>query len=574
MTLGENMSYIVLARKYRPQNFSEVYAQDHVTQILQSALESGRVAHAYLFTGPRGVGKTSLARIMAKSLNCETGPTTHPCNVCVNCTEITAGVSPDVIEIDGASNTGVDDIRELQRELLYAASGAKYKIYIIDEVHMLSKNAFNALLKTLEEPPPNVIFIFATTEPQKVLPTIISRCQRYDFKRIPVEAIVQRLKDLAAEENITIDEDSLYLIARKADGGMRDALSLMDQTISYCGDKIEIARVRQIFGMIPTQVYFEFMQKIKEGETAGIITRLHAIFEEGMDLQEFLSGMLEYLRLVLLFNIGVQLRDIGSDEMNLYQEIAEVFSQSELLYIVSQLIKTKNDIRQSGNPYLLIEAMMIKLSRMDEMEDVGVLIESLKHGAALSAPKVQKAAPARSRPEPVRSRPEPRQAAAPRAQSQAQREMAPPPAESYAPPEEAPMPKAPASIEEDDDNEVIECNLESLKQNWKKLLARVKKQSMMAFIALEKSEILSLGERVLTLKAIDNTNISTLNNNKEIIETEIEKLTGKKLVLRPTLDDNYVAPSEVEIKRKSLDEIKAENPELAEFINETQARLV
>lgn len=587
MSLGDIMSYIVLARKYRPQNFSEVYAQDHVTQILQSALESGRIAHAYLFTGPRGVGKTSLARIMAKSLNCEKGPTTHPCNVCVNCTEITAGVSPDVIEIDGASNTGVDDIRELQRELLYAASGAKYKIYIIDEVHMLSKNAFNALLKTLEEPPPNVIFIFATTEPQKVLPTIISRCQRYDFKRIPVEAIVQRLADLAREENITIDEDSLYLIARKADGGMRDALSLMDQTISYCGDKIEIAQVRQIFGMIPTQVYFEFMQKIKEGETAGIVTRLHAIFEEGMDLQEFLSGMLEYLRLVLLFNIGVQLRDIGSDEMNLYSEIAKVFSQSELLYVVSQLIKTKNDIKQSGNPYLLIEAMMIKLSRMDEMEDIGVLIEALKHGGSLSAPKMQKAAP-------VRSRPEPQQApakAAPRAQRSAPREEAPLPeapapsapsapvasrAQSNAPQEEAPWPTAPESVEpvEYNDTQVIECSVESLKKNWDKLLARVKKASPMASIALDKSEILSLGERVLTLKAIDNTNISTLNKNQEIIEKEIEKLTGKKLVLKPTLDDDYVAPSEVEIKRKTIDEIKAENPELAEFINETQARLV
>jgi len=582
MSLGDIMSYIVLARKYRPQNFSEVYAQDHVTQILQSALESGRIAHAYLFTGPRGVGKTSLARIMAKSLNCETGPTSHPCNVCVNCTEITAGVSPDVIEIDGASNTGVDDIRELQRELLYAASGAKYKIYIIDEVHMLSKNAFNALLKTLEEPPPNVIFIFATTEPQKVLPTIISRCQRYDFKRIPVEAIVQRLADLAQKENITIDEDSLYLIARKADGGMRDALSLLDQTISYCGDKIEIAQVRQIFGMIPTQVYFEFMQKIKEGETAGIVTRLHAIFEEGMDLQEFLSGMLEYLRLVLLFNIGVQLRDIGSDEMNLYSEIAKMFSQSELLYVVSQLIKTKNDIKQSGNPYLLIEAMMIKLSRMDEMEDIGVLIESLKHGGSLSAPKMQKAAPIGNRPEPQRAPAK----ATPRAQSSAPLPEAPvssapstpvsPRAQSFAPKEELPLTVTPESVDpvEDDETQVIECNLESLKKNWGKLLSRVKKQSMMAFIALDKSEILSLGERVLTLKASDNTNMMALNKNQEIIEKEIEKLTGKKLVLKPTLDDDYVAPSEVEIKRKTIDEIKAENPELAEFINETQARLV
>lgn len=563
------MSYVVLARKYRPQNFSEVYAQDHVTQILQSALESGRIAHAYLFTGPRGVGKTSLARIMAKSLNCETGPTAHPCNKCVNCTEITAGVSPDVIEIDGASNTGVDDIRELQRELLYAASGAKYKIYIIDEVHMLSKNAFNALLKTLEEPPPNVIFIFATTEPQKVLPTIISRCQRYDFKRIPIEAIVQRLADLARLEDISIDEDSLYLIARKADGGMRDALSLMDQTISYCGNKIEIAQVRQIFGMIPTQVYYEFMHNIKAAETAGIITKLHLIFEEGMDLQEFLSGMLEYLRLVLLYNIGVQLRDIGSDEMPLYKEIAELFNQSELLYIVSQLIKTKNDIRQSGNPYLLIEALMIKLSRMAEMEDVGALIEAIKRGGVTTtAPSVSKAQAPAAKPLAQRTYEAAKPAPRPQSPPPQRREYAPSPPQMR---ETAPLPEP---VEDECDGSPIECTLESLKANWKRLVARVRKDSMMASLALGNSEILSLGERILALKAGSNTDLDTLKTNQETIEKQIEALTSKKLVLNLTLDDNFEIPDKVEIKRKSLEEIKAENPDLAEFINETQARLV
>lgn len=359
------MSYIVLARKYRPQSFSEVYAQDHVTKILQSAISSGRIAHAYLFTGPRGVGKTSLARIMAKSLNCVDGPTTHPCNVCTNCTEITAGVSPDVIEIDGASNTGVDDIRELQKELLYAASGSKYKIYIIDEVHMLSKNAFNALLKTLEEPPENVIFIFATTEPHKVLPTIISRCQRYDFKRIPIEAIVARLRELAEQEGIKADDESLYLIARKADGGMRDALSLMDQTISYCANDIQIAQVRQIFGMIPNQLYYDFMCHIKDHDAQKLIISLHQIFEEGTDLQEFIANMMEYLRLVLLSKLGIGIKDVSAEELPLFAEVANMFSQNDLMYIMSQLMQTRLDIRQSNNPYLLIEATMIKLSRLD-----------------------------------------------------------------------------------------------------------------------------------------------------------------------------------------------------------------
>ncbi len=209
------MSYIVLARKYRPQTFADVYAQDHVTKILINALEQDRIAHAYLFTGPRGVGKTSMARILAKSLNCQEGKKGYPCNKCSTCLEITNGTSTDVVEIDGASNTGVDDIRELQRDLLYTTNSAKYKIYIIDEVHMLSKNAFNALLKTLEEPPENVIFIFATTEPHKVIPTIISRCQRFDFKRIPIDLIVKNLRSICQHENLKYEEEALFQIAKK-----------------------------------------------------------------------------------------------------------------------------------------------------------------------------------------------------------------------------------------------------------------------------------------------------------------------------------------------------------------------
>jgi len=348
------MSYIVLARKYRPQNFKEVYAQEHITEILQSAIATNRIAHAYLFTGPRGVGKTSLARILAKSLNCVNGPTTTPCNACSNCLEITAGTSPDVIEIDGASNTSVDDIRELQRELLYPASSSNYKIYIIDEVHMLSKNAFNALLKTLEEPPDNVIFIFATTEPQKVLPTIISRCQRYDFKRIPIASIVQRLQEISILEGIKIDSESLYLIARKADGGMRDALSLMDQAISYCLNNITIDKVRQIFGMIPNQVYQKFLTLIYDKDTQGLINELHLIFEQGIDLQEFIANMQEFVRILILRKLQVQIKDINPDELSLFDELAELFGQNKLLYILSYLIACRNDLRGSSNPYLIL----------------------------------------------------------------------------------------------------------------------------------------------------------------------------------------------------------------------------
>nr|MDK2850686.1 polymerase subunit gamma/tau [Candidatus Cloacimonadota bacterium] len=527
------MSYIVLARKYRPQNFSEVYAQDHVTKVLQSAIQSGRIAHAYLFTGPRGVGKTSLARIMAKSLNCEKGPTIHPCNECINCVEITSGVSPDVIEIDGASNTGVDDIRELQRELLYAASGSKYKIYIIDEVHMLSKNAFNALLKTLEEPPENVIFIFATTEPHKVLATIVSRCQRYDFKRIPVDSIVERLKDLCDKENITIDNESLYLIARKADGGMRDALSLMDQTISFCQNNITIEQVRQIFGMIPNQVYHDFMQMIKKRETKALITELHKIFEEGTDLQEFIANMLEYLRIILLTKLDVQIRDISQDELPMFAEIAEQFSQNDLLYIMSQLMQTKADIRQSSNPHLLIEALMIKLSRLEEITEISDLISALKTNQISAPPPAAKipSKPAKQ-PERVASMPQPEQ--------------------------ESPK---------------VELNLQNLSDNWNRLSQRIKKSSQTAGIAFEKAKLVGLKEHAINITTTSKTYFGTLKTNKERIEEIINDFFGKALHLNIELIEQD-APTKVDIPRKTIDDITQDNPEIKDFVEQTQARLV
>jgi len=364
------MSYIVLARKYRPQTFSEVYAQDHVTEILHNAIQSNRIAHAFLFTGPRGVGKTSMARILAKSLNCVEGPSTHPCNKCHNCLEITAGTSADVIEIDGASNTGVDDIRELQRELMYAPSQSMYKIYIIDEVHMLSKNAFNALLKTLEEPPDNVLFIFATTEAQKVLPTIVSRCQRYDFKRIPVDAIVKRLKEITVSEQIQIDEESLYMIARKADGGLRDALSLMDQVLSYCLNDVRIDKVREIFGLVPNQVFSELLGMVRNRDSAALIEELHKIMEAGMDPQELLINLTEFIRIVLLRKTGVAPQDIVADEYPLFDAIADAFTQTDLLYLISSLLQARADLRGSSNPQLILEVLMLKLCRMQEMNSV------------------------------------------------------------------------------------------------------------------------------------------------------------------------------------------------------------
>jgi DNA polymerase-3 subunit gamma/tau len=243
------MSYIVLARRYRPQNFDELIGQSHVALTLKNALALNRIAHAYLFSGPRGVGKTSAARILAKSLDCEKRKDHSPCNTCVSCEEITKGISMDVIEIDGASNRGIDEIRNLRENVKFAPVSGKYRIYIIDEVHMLTKEAFNALLKTLEEPPPHVIFIFATTEPYKVPLTIISRCQRFDFRRVSVNEIVKHLQYIAGKENIDVEDEALYLIAQASEGSMRDSQSLLDQAVSYSGKKIAKKDVQDFLGL-------------------------------------------------------------------------------------------------------------------------------------------------------------------------------------------------------------------------------------------------------------------------------------------------------------------------------------
>ena len=535
------MSYIVLARKYRPQTFSEVYAQEHITEILHNAILSNRIAHAYLFTGPRGVGKTSMARILAKSLNCVEGPTTTPCNNCHNCNEITAGVSPDVIEIDGASNTGVDDIRELQRELMYAPSQSKYKIYIIDEVHMLSKSAFNALLKTLEEPPENVLFIFATTEPHKVIATIISRCQRYDFKRIPIEAIVHRLKSLSQEEQIDIDAESMYLIARKADGGLRDALSLMDQVLSYCQDKVTIDKVRDIFGLIPNQVYARLLKLIGQRDSAALLSELQEIFEHGTDLQELVANMMEFIRIVILRQLGMAPADITADEYGIYDEIAGIFSANNLIYMMNYLVQTRNDLKSSGNPYLIMEMVMLKLCKMEDMADLSQILANLgnlKSGMVLTD--------------------------TPGAVSQpATRATQPAFAEAKAQPshhEEQELPQA-------------EYNLENLKAMWDKIVARIKRSSTVTGIALNNyCKILRAEEFRLVLEVEGNSNLNTVKSNKEEIQKHLKEVFGRHIHLELQLSETQ-PPAQVNIVRKNLEDIKKLDPNLARYIEITDSQL-
>src|SRR6202047_3286690 len=295
------VSYQVFARKYRPQTFDDIVGQMHVSRTLKNAVAQNRLAHAYLFVGPRGVGKTSTARILAKALNCVKGPTVTPCGVCDNCREIAAGNSLDVIEIDGASNNSVEDVRQLRDNVRYAPAKGRYKIYLIDEVHMLSSAAFNALLKTLEEPPPHVKFIFATTEPQKVLPTILSRCQRFDLHRIPANLIAQHLQFIAEKEKITLEPAAAHAIARGAEGGLRDAESMLDQLVAFCGEKISEADVLNVFGSTSQQTVIDLTGKILGSETAGALDVLYEQCEAGKDMMRLMSDLISYLRDLLVF---------------------------------------------------------------------------------------------------------------------------------------------------------------------------------------------------------------------------------------------------------------------------------
>ena len=295
------MSYQVFARKYRPQTFDDLVGQAHVTRTLKNAVEQNRLAHAYLFVGPRGIGKTSTARILAKALNCVNGPTVSPCGICDSCKEIAGGNSLDVLEIDGASNNGVEQVRELRDNVRYAPSKGHFKIYIIDEVHMLTSAAFNALLKTLEEPPAHVKFIFATTEPQKVLPTILSRCQRFDLHRIPANLIADHLQYIAGNEKVTLEPAAAHAIAKGADGGLRDAESMLDQLVAFCGETIAEQDVLSVFGFTSEQTVANFTEKILQGDTAAALELLYAEAEIGKDMMKLMSDLIAYLRDLLVF---------------------------------------------------------------------------------------------------------------------------------------------------------------------------------------------------------------------------------------------------------------------------------
>lgn len=378
--MSSNKEFIVTARKWRPLTFSSVVGQEHITTTLKNALKTGRIHHAYLFCGPRGVGKTTTARILARAVNCLQPVNYEPCNQCVNCEAALNNRSIDIIEIDGASNNSVDDVRTLRENAKYPPSQGRYKMYIIDEVHMLSTSAFNALLKILEEPPSHLLFVFATTEAHKVPATIISRCQRFDFRRMEIPDIVFQLRNIADKEGINIDEESLITIAKKADGSMRDSQSIFDQVIALCGKNVNYSEMAKSLHLLDEDFFFQLSEAIANKDSAKVFELSQIVISQGYEIQEVLSGLLEHFRniLTVIITKNTKLLTTSKEFEKKYLDISKKLTKSDILRYIHIINNTEQAIKYLPQPRVRFEIALINMAEMDKAIDLKSLIEEIR----------------------------------------------------------------------------------------------------------------------------------------------------------------------------------------------------
>jgi DNA polymerase-3 subunit gamma/tau len=511
------MSYLVFARKYRPQTFEQVVQQSHVTQTLTNAIAAGRVAHAILFSGPRGTGKTTVARILAKAMNCVQGPTAEPCNQCQSCKEITAGGSGDVFEIDGASNNSVDQVRELRENLKYMPVHSRFKIYIIDEVHMLSLAAFNALLKTLEEPPEHIMFMFATTEAHKIPITILSRCQRHDLRRIDGEAIADHLKFICESEAVEIDEASISLIAREAGGSMRDSLSLLDHVLACARGSVTAGLIGELLGVVDRQHLFDLSRAVFEGNLQSVLEGIDAVWRNGYEFKRFYADLVAHFHHLVLVKQGpraAQLADLPSHEIDLMRAQVDNVPTGFLLQIFESLFQAEPAIKLSSQPRLGLEMVFLKLFQTAPALSIDALIDHLD--------RLQEKIACHPTPlDPKISEPKP---------------SAPKPSDGFArsvqAPEEAAASQPPAAVPSEADGGKGGQPVKDIDALWRRVVREISDQKPSLAGFLGKCNLRSGRDGVLELEVRGNAfTLKNITKHQQIIETQCNNHTDRPVAL-------------------------------------------